>query len=92
METYQDCTGDNIDLSKSGGSLSFGPRSAKFTVGSRGKRATVGNGSPKGAFLYGLYKKTKSELADIYEVMAEFLRSFIPIKESQLKFDLGNSP
>jgi len=31
-----------LNLSKSGGSLSFGPRGAKFTVGSRGKRATVG--------------------------------------------------
>ena len=29
-------------MSKSGGSLSFGPRGAKFTVGARGKRATVG--------------------------------------------------
>ena len=31
-----------MNLSKEGGSLSFGPRGAKFTVGSRGKRATVG--------------------------------------------------
>jgi len=31
-----------LNLSKSGGSLSFGSRGAKFTVGSRGKRATVG--------------------------------------------------
>jgi len=31
-----------MNLSKAGGSLSFGPRGAKFTVGSRGKRATVG--------------------------------------------------
>jgi hypothetical protein len=31
-----------LNLSKSGGSLSFGPRGAKFTIGSRGKRATVG--------------------------------------------------
>ncbi|MCK4487046.1 MAG: DUF4236 domain-containing protein [Desulfobacterales bacterium] len=31
-----------LNLSKSGGSLSFGLRGAKFTVGSRGKRATVG--------------------------------------------------
>ena len=31
-----------LNLSKSGGSLSFGHRGAKFTVGSRGKRATVG--------------------------------------------------
>jgi len=31
-----------MNLSKSGGSLSFGPRGAKFTVVSRGKRATVG--------------------------------------------------
>ena len=34
--------GLTVNLSKSGGSLSFGPRGAKFTVGSRGKRATVG--------------------------------------------------
>ena len=34
--------GLTLNLSKSGGSLSFGPRGAKFTVGSRGKRATVG--------------------------------------------------
>jgi len=34
--------GVTLNLSKSGGSLSFGPRGAKFTVGSRGKRATVG--------------------------------------------------
>ena len=34
--------GLTLNLSKSGGSLSFGPRSAKFTVGSRDKRATVG--------------------------------------------------
>ena len=31
-----------LNLSKSGGSLSFGPRGAKFTIGPRGKRATVG--------------------------------------------------
>lgn len=34
--------GVTLNLSKSGGSLSFGPRGAKFTVGPRGKRATVG--------------------------------------------------
>jgi len=34
--------GVTLNLSKSGGSLSFGPRGAKFIVGSRGKRATVG--------------------------------------------------
>lgn len=34
--------GLTLNLSKSGGSLSFGPRGAKFTVGSRGKRATMG--------------------------------------------------
>ena len=34
--------GLTLNLSKSGGSLSFGPRGAKFTVGPRGKRATVG--------------------------------------------------
>lgn len=34
--------GLTLNLSKSGGSLSFGPRGAKFTVGSRGKRATIG--------------------------------------------------
>ncbi len=34
--------GVTLNLSKSGGSFSFGPRGAKFTVGSRGGRATVG--------------------------------------------------
>ncbi len=34
--------GVTLNLSKSGGSLSFGPRGAKFTVGPRGKRGTVG--------------------------------------------------
>ncbi|RLC67210.1 MAG: DUF4236 domain-containing protein [Chloroflexi bacterium] len=34
--------GVTLNLSKSGGSLSFGPRGAKFTVGATGKRATVG--------------------------------------------------
>ncbi|HFD86224.1 MAG TPA: DUF4236 domain-containing protein [Gammaproteobacteria bacterium] len=34
--------GVTLNLSKSGGSLSFGPRGAKFTVGPRGKRATMG--------------------------------------------------
>jgi len=34
--------GVTLNLSKSGGSLSFGPRGAKFTVGSRGKTATFG--------------------------------------------------
>ncbi|MBW2341945.1 MAG: DUF4236 domain-containing protein, partial [Deltaproteobacteria bacterium] len=34
--------GVTLNLSKSGGSLSFGSRGAKFTVGSRGKRAAVG--------------------------------------------------
>lgn len=34
--------GLTLNLSKSGGSLSFGPRGAKFTVGPRGKRATMG--------------------------------------------------
>ncbi len=34
--------GVTLNLSKSGGSLSFGPRGARLTVGSRGKRATVG--------------------------------------------------
>jgi len=34
--------GVTLNLSKSSGSLSFGPRGAKYTVGSRGRRATVG--------------------------------------------------
>jgi len=34
--------GVTLNLSKSGGSLSFGPCGAKFTVGPRGKRATAG--------------------------------------------------
>lgn len=34
--------GVTLNLSKSGGSLSFGPRGAKFTVGGKGKRVTVG--------------------------------------------------
>lgn len=34
--------GVTVNLSKSGGSLSFGPGGAKFTIGPRGKRATVG--------------------------------------------------
>ena len=34
--------GVTMNLSKSGGSLSFGPRGAKFTIGPRGKRAAVG--------------------------------------------------
>ncbi|MBC7358367.1 MAG: DUF4236 domain-containing protein [Desulfacinum sp.] len=34
--------GVTLNLSKSGGSLSFGPRGAKFTIGPRGQRATVG--------------------------------------------------
>ncbi len=34
--------GVTLNLSKSGGSLSFGPRGAKFTVGPKGKRVTVG--------------------------------------------------
>ncbi len=34
--------GVTLNLSKLGGSLSFGPRGAKFTVGSRGRRVTAG--------------------------------------------------
>jgi len=34
--------GLTLNLSKSGGSLSFGPRGAKYTIGPRGRRATVG--------------------------------------------------
>ena len=34
--------GITLNLSKSGGSLSFGPRGAKVTIGGRGRRATVG--------------------------------------------------
>ncbi|MFW6107771.1 MAG: DUF4236 domain-containing protein [bacterium] len=34
--------GVTFNLSKSGGSLSFGPRGAKFTVSPRGRRSTVG--------------------------------------------------
>ncbi|RJP22633.1 MAG: DUF4236 domain-containing protein [Candidatus Abyssobacteria bacterium SURF_5] len=34
--------GVTLNLSKSGGSLSFGPRGAKFTIGPRGARATAG--------------------------------------------------
>ncbi len=34
--------GITLNLSKSGGSLSFGPRGAKLTVGPRGKRVTTG--------------------------------------------------
>lgn len=34
--------GITLNLSKSGGSLSFGPRGAKFTVGSRGERVSLG--------------------------------------------------
>ncbi|RMF45188.1 MAG: DUF4236 domain-containing protein [Deltaproteobacteria bacterium] len=34
--------GVTLNLSKSGGSLSFGPRGSKFTIGPRSKRATPG--------------------------------------------------
>jgi len=34
--------GVTLNLSKSGGSLSFGPRGAKVTIGPRGRRTTVG--------------------------------------------------
>ncbi|MEJ5301139.1 MAG: DUF4236 domain-containing protein [Thermodesulforhabdaceae bacterium] len=34
--------GVTLNLSKLGGSLSFGPRGAKFTIGPKGKRVTVG--------------------------------------------------
>ncbi|BCW97495.1 MAG: hypothetical protein KatS3mg024_0322 [Armatimonadota bacterium] len=34
--------GVTVNLSRSGGSLSFGPRGAKFTIGPRGKRVTAG--------------------------------------------------
>ncbi|NOZ86954.1 MAG: DUF4236 domain-containing protein [Deltaproteobacteria bacterium] len=34
--------GITLNLSKSGGSLSFGPRGAKFTIGPRGQRTTFG--------------------------------------------------
>lgn len=34
--------GVTLNLSKSGGSLSFGPQGAKYTIGPRGRRATVG--------------------------------------------------
>jgi hypothetical protein len=34
--------GVTLNLSRSGGSLSFGPRGAKFTAGARGARTTVG--------------------------------------------------
>jgi len=34
--------GMTLNLSKSGGSLSFGPRGAKYTIGPRGRRTTVG--------------------------------------------------
>ncbi|MFQ5511984.1 MAG: DUF4236 domain-containing protein [Candidatus Krumholzibacteriia bacterium] len=34
--------GVTLNLSKSGGSLSFGPRGSKFTVGPRGRRASFG--------------------------------------------------
>lgn len=34
--------GVTLNLSKSGGSVSFGPRGSKLTVGPRGRRATVG--------------------------------------------------
>lgn len=34
--------GVTLNLSKSGGSLSFGPRGAKYTIGRRGRRATMG--------------------------------------------------
>ena len=34
--------GLTLNLSKSGGSLSFGPRGAKYTIGLRGRRTTVG--------------------------------------------------
>jgi tetratricopeptide (TPR) repeat protein len=34
--------GVTLNLSKSGGSLSFGPRGAKFTIGPHGKRVTAG--------------------------------------------------
>jgi len=34
--------GVTLNLSKTGGSLSFGPRGAKLTIGPHGKRTTVG--------------------------------------------------
>ncbi|MCK4488447.1 MAG: hypothetical protein KAU38_17020 [Desulfobacterales bacterium] len=42
LETSWDCTGADPDPKQIGGSLSFGPGGAKFTVGSRGKQATSG--------------------------------------------------
>lgn len=49
--------GVTLNLSKSGGSLSFGPRGAKFTIGPHGQRATVGI---PGTGLFYTTTKTKS--------------------------------
>ena len=43
--------GVTLNLSKSGGSLSFGPRGAKFTAGSRGRRV-IGGYSGNGTLLH----------------------------------------
>ena len=40
--TLKIAPGIHINLTKSGPSLSLGPRGAKYTIGSRGDRATVG--------------------------------------------------
>ena len=40
--TFKIAPGFHINLSKSGPSLSVGPRGAKYTIGPRGDRATIG--------------------------------------------------
>jgi hypothetical protein len=47
-----------LNISKSGLSLSFGPRGAKFTFGSKGNRATLGIPGT-GLFYTSFFKRSK---------------------------------
>ena len=68
--------GLTLNLSKSGGSLSFGPRGAKYTVGPRGRRTTVGI---PGTGLF--YTSTASSTGKISPAQAALPAATVPVKD-----------
>lgn len=65
--------GLTLNLSKSGGSLSFGPRGAKYTVGPRGRRVTVG--LPGTGLFYTTYSTGSSRRGSHRECLGQATRS-----------------
>ena len=67
--------GVTLNLSKSGGSLSFGPRGVKFTIGPRGKRATVGISGTKNDRAWKVFELFIPELDKEMDMVSDLMKA-----------------